>query len=588
MPISLTSTQSLSLQTFNDGSVIAIVKYQDFISATNAPVSPILTGKLEVFAASTNIMLASPPANIRRDVLSVTVTSRSGTNTVSVQLGSGISKTIQSTSYLSDEQSLKYDGTAWSVDKTNNSNLSQNLDKPISTGNIAFPYAEQANNLMAALGDSISAGSHFNGITTNICVYYSSGVISWMQAFSMGAIECPHATVLGTGVTLFSYNRAVTGETTAQVLARVPEIDNLPVKPKYCNVLCGTNNLQLNIGQPASQIAADIFDICQALWDRGIIPILCTILPRGLWGGGMTAPQITTARGILLETNRMLRAFAMQNYNRLIFVDWYRAFLDPASATNDPLSTWTTDLLHPNTTGASGLGLFWWNVVKNYVTIPAPYKFTGTTDLYNATENPNGTIVDSSWIANGGTAGTGVTAGAGGIPSGWTSQRSGGAASTAVVNLQVRSDGDVGNEVLVTATGVEACDFITFPGSSALAGANFVFDTVAYRIRGEIEHNSVGAAANLGKPPTVFWRVGSPTITVGGMHNLDGLPALPGATPLKYLVQSPIFIIPTGTNTTNNWHLDMSCKAGGVVTNTKFSNAFFGRYDRTYPNALQF
>jgi hypothetical protein len=490
---------------------------------------------------------------------------------------------------------VSFDGTVWRKQANTapfssgqliaaNANKVPSLDSTGLAVTIRDILSEQANGLMAALGDSIAANAVTGGWNTGEVGYVANGFLTWLVAISGGHLQIPMIGSLNTATPTYNYNRAVGGETAEQALARITEIDALPVKPRYCFVQTGTNNCRNNTSQTAAQIVAVHIQICQGLWDRGIIPVLDVIPPFN--GTGQASPLVTV-KAKILECNRLLRSFAISNWRRLLFADTFKLLIDPTSAASDPLAAYyAVDGTHPNTLGSYVKGLGVWNQIKirlGYVN--NLYPFVGAGDVYDATNNPNGTIVDSTWLTNGGTAGTGVTAGAGGIPSGWTSQRSGGATSTAVVSLQARSDGDVGNELVVTATGNDVGQIITFPGSSTLSSANIVLDQ-AYRFRCEIDHTANGAAANLGNPPEIFWRIGSPLTLIHSIWDKDGIPLI--GTNMKYTAVSPIVLCPAGTNTTNNFHLDVNCKAGGLVTTTKFSNVNFSRYDRTYPGAINF
>lgn len=406
--------------------------------------------------------------------------------------------------------------------------------------------------LVAALGDSITAYAAAGSVNINFLTYQPHGFLTWAMGFSMGALWCPLVGTPNNATPLVNYNRGVTGETAEQTLARVVELDALPVKPKFCTVLVGTNNLQLNQSQTATQIAAVIISICAAVRSRGITPILCTLLPRGNggsagttgWGASFTTTaSIITARGRLLEINRQLRSYAGATPG-VILADTFYAILNQASATSDPISTLTgaasatPDYLHPNVPGSQLVGKVVWDAVAPYVN-QGVNNTSGQGDSYSLADNYYGSMWDSSYAANGGAAGTGVSAAlawaattayvannivttggnlircvvvgtsgsvaplntsgqfldgtvlwefvatgaSNGVPVNWTAARSVGASSTAQAATTARADGKAGNEYVLSITPLDALttfqDYPTATGGG-FPDANFVAGDAVY------------------------------------------------------------------------------------------------------------
>jgi lysophospholipase L1-like esterase len=401
--------------------------------------------------------------------------------------------------------------------------------------------------LVAALGDSITAYSTTGAVNVNQLSYQPHGFMTWAMGFSMGALWCPLVGTPNNSTALLNYNRAVSGETAEQAFARVTEIDSLPVKPRFCSVLVGTNNLTSNPTQTSASIASVIISICAALIGRGITPILCTLLPRGNgtasgWGS-LSAGQIATARINLMDVNRRLRQYSASTPG-VILADTYYALLDFSNANSDPISTLTghatttPDYLHPNVPGAQAVGKVWWDAVIAYTT-KAPRNSAGTGDAYSAT-NPYGSMWDSSFNTNGGTASAPVTAAPAwaattayvannivvtggklyrcvvggtsgatapvhtsgqaldgtvlwefqasgalaGAPVGWTSARQTGTASSAVVSVQQRADGLAGYESTISISPSTDASTIyqqyTTSSGGGLPDANFSPNDVIY------------------------------------------------------------------------------------------------------------
>jgi lysophospholipase L1-like esterase len=402
--------------------------------------------------------------------------------------------------------------------------------------------------LVAALGDSITAYSVTGGVNTNFLSYQPHGFLTWAMGFSMGSLWCPLVGTPNNATPLLNYNRGVSGETAEQAAARITEIDALPTKPRFCSVLAGTNNLVLNLSQTSASIAATVTGICDALLARGITPVLCTLLPRGSGTSGgwstLTSGQITTARGRLMDVNRRLRTYAA-NTTGVILADLFYSILDYSSATSDPVasltgaSSATPDYIHPNVPGSQAVGLAWWNAVSKSINA-AVVQAAGLGDAWDGTNNPFGSMWDSSYNTNGGTAGTGAAAvsawgattaytvnavvtsggnlyqcvvagtsgtvapvhttgqaldgtvlwqyraasGVAGVPVSWTVVRSTGSACTAAVATSARSDGQTGNEMTISlnASTDAIAKFQSYPTatSGALPNANFSANDAIY------------------------------------------------------------------------------------------------------------
>ena len=134
--------------------------------------------------------------------------------------------------------------------------------------------------LVAALGDSITSQAiYIRGGTVG--AFQSVGFMTWAMAFSMGALWCPLVWEIGSSTATLNYNRGFTGETAAQTAARVTELDALPVRPRFCSVLTGTNNLTINTSQTATEIAAEITGLCNALLLLVNLTASGAIVPRG-------------------------------------------------------------------------------------------------------------------------------------------------------------------------------------------------------------------------------------------------------------------------------------------------------------------
>src|SRR5690349_15031021 len=113
----------------------------------------------------------------------------------------------------------------------------------------------------AALGDSTTAGD----VNPNAGPDYRLDA-NWMM----------RACVDSDQKMIFAVNAARSGETSTQQLARLTEITGYTPKPDFCFVMVGTNDTD----RPT--VKANIRAICSGLLAAGIVPVLCTTLPRNL------------------------------------------------------------------------------------------------------------------------------------------------------------------------------------------------------------------------------------------------------------------------------------------------------------------
>lgn len=435
--------------------------------------------------------------------------------------------------------------------------------------------------IVAALGDSITQFAVLNGVTINQIAYESQGFLTWAMAFSKGALMCPFVGTVGTAGALVNYNRAISGETAEECLARVPELDALPRKPDLCSILIGTNNLTEAPSQTADSIAEAVIAVSDAVLSRGITPVLCTILPRGNgtaagWGS-LTAGQIATARGRLMEVNRRLRAYAAITPG-VRLADTFSAVCNFANATSDADVQYQPDYLHPNAWGAIRVGQAWWNAVESIVPAVVDY-FAGTGDAFDATNNPNGSMLTLNYGAGGGTAGTGVS---GTVPAGATSDRFTGSAATAVISRGARTAPRPGFATTLAMTGAtDAAEFRVYQGDSFVTNTNFVAGE-GYYFEQDVLFD--GAGANQYGNPDFTIRLNTNTVQVFAALNVAGAQGDIRGT-YEFRLRSPIFVAPAGGITSAQmWSVD-GIKPSGTATVTR-APPTLRRYDRTAPGAI--
>ena len=114
-------------------------------------------------------------------------------------------------------------------------------------------------------------------------------------------------------------NAGIGGQTTSQILSRL-QSDVIALKPGWCHLLAGTNNMGVSGG--VAQAKSDIAAMLNALSFAGIKTILGTIPPR------IGANYTGTIKPDTMELNRWIVAQGRTRPN-LIVVDYFQALTDP-------------------------------------------------------------------------------------------------------------------------------------------------------------------------------------------------------------------------------------------------------------------
>lgn len=159
-----------------------------------------------------------------------------------------------------------------------------------------------------ALGDSLSS-QQGGGATYN-------GWVDQVQMRSLGRM-------------LLASNAGVTGNTTAQMLARL-STDVLAYTPKLVTVLGGTNDITQSVS--AATTKANLASIVTTLQAAGIAVVMCTIPPR----------QDTTSGSSTAGLNAWIRQYA--GTHGCYLLDVYKATVD--RTTNQYASGYAADSVH--------------------------------------------------------------------------------------------------------------------------------------------------------------------------------------------------------------------------------------------------
>lgn len=206
-----------------------------------------------------------------------------------------------------------------------------------------------------------------------------------------------YACLLSAGRMRYRGNAGVTGNTTAQMLARLAS-DVLPRQPAYCTVLGGINDIAALT--PLATIWANLKAIYATLIAAGIRPIPCTLCP---WSSGTAT---AAGRQKLGQLNQLIAAYAAAN--GLHCLDFFAQLVDETTgfykATLD-----NGDGLHPSPAGAKIMGTYVNSTLSSLFPY-APALLAGQPDDYTGTGPsilPGGLFltntsgVGAGWSSNG-------------------------------------------------------------------------------------------------------------------------------------------------------------------------------------------
>ena len=256
---------------------------------------------------------------------------------------------------------------------------------------------------MAAFGDSIS-----NQCSSVGSVNFN-GYAGWAVMLSGGAVTFDH-----------SLNFGVVGQTTAQILARVPDV--IAVKPGICVVLAGVNDVaagNINYSTTTANLAA----IYGALTRAGIVVIAVPILPSATFSQALkqSCGRINSWISNYIRSIPLLYlANPIQNY-----VDYSATGAnlgDPIGGATAAGTAYTYDGLHPNTRGAWAIGKA---IADTLVRIVGQRKtqFLNPSDVWSATTNPFGNLISNGAMV--GTSGAVSGTATGSVATSWSVQGSG-------------------------------------------------------------------------------------------------------------------------------------------------------------------
>lgn len=202
-----------------------------------------------------------------------------------------------------------------------------------------------------------------------------------------------------------SDNFAVGGTTTELVLSdQVPAILAShaadPIDTIF--IAMGTNDSAASI--PYATIISNMDAIITALTSAGIKVVMETIPPKGI------DASLLAGKLVNMNVNRWLAK--QELLGRIVLVDITQVMADVTTAFGNALPALTYDpsiALHPNTKGAKLISREFFSKLSKMGYQPTITYATQVADVYDATNNPTGSIFDNPLLQGGTTAPTGYT-----------------------------------------------------------------------------------------------------------------------------------------------------------------------------------
>lgn len=277
-----------------------------------------------------------------------------------------------------------------------------------------------AGNVVIGLGDSLMLGDGIYG--TGLYTRGRSDPLSWAHMLTDGKI-------------VFGGNLGIGGNTSAQILARVPDL--IALNPDWCILNTGTNDALQGIAY--ATFKANVIATVNALRAAGIKVALCTIVPS----------TDAVAKLWIPKFNAFLSYYAYAN--NIPLVDWYNKLASP-TGTGGALAAYSVDGTHVNAAGGRVIGQAVVDAIGNLIGNWKPYLGIVQTNSNNIFSN--GLNVDTN---------------ADGLADTWVKAGTGAATivqnDTAIVgNWQrlVVTDGTVSKLSLLTSTGYSVGDKLAF------------------------------------------------------------------------------------------------------------------------------
>lgn len=249
----------------------------------------------------------------------------------------------------------------------------------------------------AVVGDSIGISNIASASGQKM--FSSRGAVTWLRFLSGQAINTPYAN-----------NLAVAGTTLAQIATTVPTALALSPKPNILFINGGTNDV--TNGTSFTSMQSSMLGMIRQAVSAGVVPVVKTIPPYT----GLTSDK----RLLLNRYNNWLRALGSGRADLLtaaglpvgyapIVIDATASFVDSTSTTGAIQSSLSTDnVTHPNSAGSQIEGLLMQSALGSMLP-PRPTRAQNGADVYDATKNPMGNLLNNAGTNAGLFTGTGGT-----------------------------------------------------------------------------------------------------------------------------------------------------------------------------------
>lgn len=301
--------------------------------------------------------------------------------------------------------------------------------------------------LLGIVGDSRAAQSFSDTGTGGLHNYkrHPQGFATWVDFLTSQRIRVSR-----------DYCKAVSMSLVSDITSQLTQIFALSPQPSHIVFLTGTNTFAAGTSATTAygQLQANI----RACVSRGIQPIVVFDLPRQL--STWTAANARQS----FQFNQLLRNNGGADGAWLVDATKYLA--DPANTNGDPLANYYYDGIHPATLGGYYIGKAIADLLNPL--LPSPLVgYASAGDLYNATDNPYGNILQNGLFT--GTAGTNTSSGgvaSGTVASLWNNRTLTGT-GTSVASIVANTGDRPGSrqQLVLTSTGLSTYRFslITFP-----------------------------------------------------------------------------------------------------------------------------
>lgn len=230
-------------------------------------------------------------------------------------------------------------------------------------------FAQQNLNTIALLGDSIPGqNSDFVNTLPASTGFLPKGYWTWAAAL-LGY----RMTQVRASATEWEFGGS--GLTTPQLVSGGHVDAVIAAQPGWCLVHVGTNDM--SGGATAATITTDLAVVYGMLRDAGIRVVALTILPRTDTNAAQEA--------VIRDVNTWIRRQGRESRG-VVVVDAFNAILNPAS--NDAVSTYLYDTVHPSDFGAGRVGKAIFDVLDPLVPKINPLDMGGADDTKNLVSNP--------------------------------------------------------------------------------------------------------------------------------------------------------------------------------------------------------